>query len=227
MKQELAFKAAAPRTDGFGLRIEAQLPREWFSPATVGFSNATMTFLQPLVFQKVDWKWPAGAALWLFEKAEQKRAPTRAQTVAAPDANAIEAKLFDARANAKMVAAQVSMHLSPSWRSKIYRQVDELLEAAEWEETDGVLDAASMKTFLRFVIYAEITSVPSLGMAPTGHILAAWHADSRRLTIEFQPNDRCRVAISHTSGDDTSIITFVGSTVPARSFLERMEFPLG
>jgi len=183
-------------------------------------------FLEPLVFHSVDQQAFGVASLWQFGK----RAPKPIQipkTIAAPEANPVAAKLFDARANAKMIAAQVSMHLTPDWRTKIYRQVDRLLDAEQWEEGDGLLDASSMKTFLRFVIYANVSTVPSLGMAATGQVIAGWRADTRRLTIQFQANDLCRLAISHFVGDDTSIISFSGSTVKAYSFLEQVGFSLG
>jgi hypothetical protein len=226
MKQELAFKAALPQTDGFGLRVEGRRLQDWLSSSAAGYASAHVGFLEPLGFQRIDPKSPGASPFGHFDG----RAPKPVQipkTIPAPEANAVATRLFDARANAKMVAAQVSMHLTPEWRAKIYRQVDRLLDVEQWEEGDGLLDAASMKTFLRFVIYASVSTVPSLGMAPTGHVLGAWRADTRRLTIEFQENDRCHLAISHFTGDDTSIITFTGSTVQACTFLEHVGFPLG
>jgi hypothetical protein len=226
MKQELAFQAAAPPTERFGLRVEGGRLQEWLSASEAGFSDTAIGFLEPLIFKQVEPKSIGSALFRNFGKNDLKPSPT-ARTVIATEANTVVARLFDARANAKMVVAQVSMHLSPDWRAKIYRQVDSLLDVEDWQASDGLPDVASMKTFLRFVIYAGVTTVPSLGVAPNGNVLTAWRADTRRLTIEFQPNDRCRIAISHSSGDDTSIITYTGSTVEARSFLTRVEFPIG
>lgn len=163
----------------------------------------------------------------LGTRSEQRPpAPQRPTTAAAVGVNPIEARLFDARAQAKIVASGLSMHLPTDWRAKVYRQIDELLEASEWDQDAGVLDARTMRTFLRFVIFATITAVPSLGLSPNGNIVGAWRRDTRRLTIEFLPDDMCRLAISHFTGDDPSIFTFVGKVTAARSYLQRESFPL-
>lgn len=155
------------------------------------------------------------------------RPPQRPTTLAAPDTDPIAARLFDARSKSKTVAAAVSMHLPAEWRTKVYRQIDELLHAEEWDADAAVLDPRTMRTFLRFVIFAGIKAVPSLGLAPAGNIVAAWRRDTRRLTIEFLPDDLCRLAISHVKGDDPSIFTFAGKVVAAQSYLQRENFSLG
>jgi hypothetical protein len=144
-----------------------------------------------------------------------------------PGSDQLQGQLFDSRANAKRIAASLSMHLAPDWRTRIYRQIDELLDADEMDDGSALLDPRSMQTFLRFVIFAGATVVPSLGLSPSGNIVAAWRRDTRRLTIEFLPNDRCRLAISHFKGDDPSIFTFSGAVTGARSYLQRETFALG
>lgn len=225
MTQDLAFKAAPPQAEGFGLRVKDRRLQDWLLPSAAGYASTTANFIEPLVFQPVFARSLGAPPVGQFSQRDEK--PVQMKTIADPEGSSVAARLFNVRANAKMVAAQVSMHLRPEWRAKIYRQIDRLLDAEQWDEGDGLLDVASMKSFLRFIIYANATAVPSLGMAPTGAILAAWRADTRRLTIEFRGNDNCRLAISHFTGDDTSIITFTGSTVQARSFLDRVGFPLG
>lgn len=153
--------------------------------------------------------------------------PPRSTTVTSPGTDQLVGQLFDTRALAKQIAASLSMHLSDEWRGKVYRQIDELLDATEWEVGSGLLDPRSMRTFLRFVIFAGVKAVPSLGLSPAGNIVAAWRRDTRRLTMEFLPMDRCRVAISHFSGDDPSIFTFSGPVTAARSYLLRESFNLG
>lgn len=152
---------------------------------------------------------------------------SRQRTTATLDANQLEARLFDARASAKLVAASLAMHLPGEWRSKVNKQVDELLSLEDWDSTEALLQPTSMQTFLRFVIFANVRTVPSLGMSPAGFVLAAWRRDTRRLTIEFMPGDRCRLAISHFNGDDDSIVTFAGTSSKARIFLEHQQFPFG
>jgi hypothetical protein len=146
-------------------------------------------------------------------------------TAPPPGQDALEGQLFDARGSAKQIAAGLSMHLSGEWRGSIYRQIDSLLDAAEWQIGDGLLDQDSMRTFLRFVIFADVTAVPSLGMTNAGNLLAAWRQGTRRLTMEFQAGDRCHLLISHVLGDDPSIVSFTGRVKEARGFLDRETFP--
>jgi hypothetical protein len=186
-------------------------------------------------------KAPGGAvASWEFYKSKTAWAATTdtspkakppptmmRETVAAPEFNQIVGQLFDARANAKLVVSSLAMHLPSEWRAKINKQLDRLLDVEEWEDGDHMLLPSSMQSFLRFVIYADAKAVPSLGMSPLGFVLAAWRTDTRRLTIEFQPRDRCRAVISHLAGDDQSIVTFTGLVSAARTFVMSQEFSLG
>jgi hypothetical protein len=151
---------------------------------------------------------------------------SRVQTTAI-DGDTLSGRLFDARGRAKLAAAQFAMHLEPAWREKVFRQIDDLMDASEWESADGLLSDSSVRTFLRFVVFADVESVPSLGMTNSGNLVAAWRRDTRRLTLEFQAGDFCRAVISHVVGDDPSIVTFSGHVRQARDFLARETFPLG
>jgi hypothetical protein len=163
----------------------------------------------------------------LGTRSEQRpQPPQRPTTVVSPGSDPLGARLFDARGQAKAIAASLSMHLTADWRTKVHRQIDELLEATEWDNDTGILDPRTMRTFLRFVIFADIKAVPSLGLSPAGNMVAAWRRDTRRLTIEFLPDDMCRLAISHFTGDDPSIFTFAGKVTSARSYLQRESFSL-
>jgi hypothetical protein len=153
------------------------------------------------------------------------REPTSVVTTVSTDR--LRGALFDAQALANVIAAQLSMHLEPEWRDRTHKQIERLLDPDQWEAGDKPLDAGSMRTFLRFAIYAGVKAVPSLGMSPAGNLLAAWRRDTRRLTMEFQPLDKCRLVISHVSGDDASILTFMGLVTAAWPFLEREAFSLG
>ena len=194
--------------------------------------------LQPL---QLDWSASSKAALLDFFNAKdydlaktlgelgtrsefRQRRQARPLSVPATGSDPLAAMLFDARASAKSIAASLSMHLPTDWRLKVYRQIDELLEAAEWDKDAGLLDARTMRTFLRFVIFANVSAVPALGLSGVGNMVAAWRRDTRRLTMEFLPDDLCRLAISHFTGGDPSIFTFYGKVATARDYLKR-EFP--
>jgi hypothetical protein len=141
-------------------------------------------------------------------------------------ASTLELRLFDARANAKLVAARLSMHLPGDWRLKVHKRLDELLDVADWDVDDSLLDPNSMQSFLRFVIYAEVTTVPAIGMSPTGNLVAVWRHPNQRATIEFQPGDRCLALLTETADDEKSIMTFVGTASKAKEFLQREQFAL-
>lgn len=145
-------------------------------------------------------------------------------TMATPRADLLEARLFEAKAHAKTIAASLSMHLSGDWRKKIYTQLDELLDISEWQVEDRPLNRDSVRTFLRFVIYAGVTSVPSLGLSNSGNLIAGWHQEKQKLTMEFLAQDKCRVVVADKGGTDPSIITFNGVVAKAREFLIREQF---
>ena len=164
----------------------------------------------------------------LLGKADVVKPPLPAlANIAVPGSNGLEAQLFDARVTAKSIAAGLSMHLSTNWRAVVYRQLDELLAVEGWDHDDRILAEASMRTFLRFVIYADATALPSLSLSPAGCIVASWRHGTRRLTMEYLGGDHCFAAISHIAGDDPSIVTFTGRATEARSFLSTVAFPLG
>src|ERR1700730_14825270 len=48
------------------------------------------------------------------------------------DENTLQERLFDALAGAKVLTAQVAMHLDRQWRDKLFRQLDSLHDPDEW-----------------------------------------------------------------------------------------------
>ena len=150
--------------------------------------------------------------------------PSRFRTV--PVVGDLGSTLFDSRASAKLVAAKLSMHLSPGWRAKIFAQFDDLLDPEEWSEDDQLLNDDAVRTFLRLVIYAGWRLVPSLGISNTGNLIASWRRGSARLVIECAANDRCRLVITDGEGDDRSIVTFTGVVSKAKEFTVQQGFSL-
>src|SRR5688572_7418724 len=61
-------------------------------------------------------------------------------------------RVFHALAGAKILTAQVAMHLEKSWREKLFKQLDLLHETDEWEEGDQPVDQSSYSTFLKAII---------------------------------------------------------------------------
>ena len=105
-------------------------------------------------------------------------------------------KLYDALARVKLLTAQVAMHLDAEWRSRIFEQLDDLLDVEDWHEDDDPVKAASFETFLRMIIFHNPPRRPGFGVSNRGYLIAAWTSGLDRLTIEFLPNDTVRWALS-------------------------------
>ena len=105
-------------------------------------------------------------------------------------------RLYDALARVKLLTAQVAMHLDTEWRSRIFEQLDDLLDAKDWHEDDDPINASSFETFLRMIIFHNPSRRPGFGVSNRGYLIAAWTSGSDRLTIECRPNDTVRWVLS-------------------------------
>jgi hypothetical protein len=113
----------------------------------------------------------------------------------------ITERLFDALAAAKVLTSQVAMHLDPTWRTRLFRQLDSLHDIEEWEEGDLPLRSASYQTFLKGMLALDPQRRPGLGLSSGGNLIAAWTTGDDRLTIEFLPDDQARWVISRRGVD--------------------------
>jgi hypothetical protein len=102
----------------------------------------------------------------------------------------LEVQLFDNAAELKITLSQIVMHLAPEWRAIIFRQIDTLLDLNSWEDDSAFIQKSTFTTFLRFIIFAKSTRMPSLGVDFTGHLLAAWNNDNQRVIVEFFKEDQ-------------------------------------
>jgi hypothetical protein len=132
---------------------------------------------------------------------------------------AIEERLFDARAAAKVLTASVAMHLDSKYREKLFAQIDSLHDADEWPEGDEPLLLESFSVFLRVYLDLQPHRNPSLGLAPSGNLLAAWIRDEDRLYLEFLPMRRVRWSLSRGVGKDTERAAGEAPTARLRAVL--------
>jgi len=146
------------------------------------------------------------------EALREKPTPSSLET-SDSDKELIE-RLFDALAAAKIMTAQVAMHLDRDWRDKLFRQLDSLHEAAEWEPEDRPLQQASFGTFLKAVLALRPERRPGLGLSHDGHLIAAWTTDRDRLTVEFLSNDRVKWILARYVEDEPD--RFAGLTPVSR-----------
>ncbi len=126
-------------------------------------------------------------------------------------------KLYDTLARVKLLTAQVAMHLDTEWRSRIFEQLDDLLDAEDWHEDDDPIKASSFQTFLRMIIFHNPSRRPGFGVSNRGYLIAAWTSASDRLTIEFLPNDAVRWVLSCEVDDETE---HAGGETPVRRLME-------
>src|SRR5271156_98961 len=80
----------------------------------------------------------------------------------------LEARVFDALADAKILTARVAMHLEREFRQRLFRQLDSLHETDEWEQGDEPINRSSFQTFLKAVLTIKAEQRPGLGLSHTG-----------------------------------------------------------
>lgn len=105
-------------------------------------------------------------------------------------------RLYNALADAKVLTSKVAMHLNSEWRSRLFSQLDDLLNVEDWHDDDQPVLRTSFATFLRMVLYQNPARRPGLGVSHQGNLIGAWSAGTDRLTIEFMPNDLVRWVLS-------------------------------
>jgi hypothetical protein len=133
----------------------------------------------------------------------------------------LQEQLFDSSAKLKVTFSQIAMHLTPSWRNTIFEQLDSLLNVEDWQDDSALIDDSSFSTFLRFLIYAAPNRLPSLGVGPTGHVLAAWGEDAQRIAIEFLPKDSAMATMVKQGTRGKETVAWRGHVVDLKLFIER------
>jgi hypothetical protein len=133
----------------------------------------------------------------------------------------LEEKLFDNGAELKIALSQIVMHLDLEWRAIIFRQLDDLLNPNMWEEDSAFIQKSTFSTFLRFIIYAAPTRLPSLGVGPTGHILAAWSNGAQHIAVEFFTDDNASATFVRHGAHSKEIFGWRGHVADLKSFIER------
>jgi hypothetical protein len=113
----------------------------------------------------------------------------------------IEESLFDACANVKIITSQISMHLAPGWREKLFLQIDRMHDKDEWDEEDLPVNTSSFQAFIGWMLQIEFTKGPGLGLTTTGNLIAAWTYKGSRLTLEFLPKFHVRWVVTKQIDD--------------------------
>jgi hypothetical protein len=126
-------------------------------------------------------------------------------TVAPPaTSSSLQDRLYNSLAACKIRTATVAMHLDQDWRTRFFRQLDNLLAADSWDPEDVPASEPSFTTLLRMILLIRGRR-PGLGATAAGNFIATWTEGQDRLTIECKPADQVRwVLIRHIDGDRES-----------------------
>ena len=127
----------------------------------------------------------------------------RHTTASAPFVGDKEHRLFNTSAALKMAASEVSMHLPPGWRKRLFESIDDLHEPDDWEDADHMAETASFRTFLRTMLRLGITRNMMLGISDDGNILAGLRRGNDSLTFAFLPADVIRWSVVEHEDDTT------------------------
>jgi hypothetical protein len=131
--------------------------------------------------------------------------------------SSLEERLFESKSKAKQLTALIAMHLHRGWRDSFFRQVDNLLDADEWDDRDIPVVEASFRTFLRLIIFLKAEIRPGLSATSNGELMATWRNGDSRLTVYCRPFDQLRwVARKPSTGDQTGPEMVAGETTISR-----------
>ena len=132
----------------------------------------------------------------------------------------LEASLFRNRADLKILASRVAMHLRNEERRALFVAIDRLLDHAEWEDESSQIDERSFRSYLRFTIFARPRRLPNLGVGHNGALLVGWHRDEKTIHAEFLPDDQCKALVKSSSARGPETIAWRGHVARLRSIVE-------
>lgn len=109
-------------------------------------------------------------------------------------------RLFDASVDLKVAVGLYAMHLSRDERARLFGELDYLLDAETWDESDSLPSVTSFQQFLKWVVFTQDRSWTSMGIDIDGNILVAWVRPSATMTANF--SGRVRWAQKFSADDD-------------------------
>jgi hypothetical protein len=132
----------------------------------------------------------------------------------------LEGALFKNRANLKIIASQVAMHLNSEERRNLFSAIDRLLNITEWEDESSQINENAFRSYLRFTIYARPRRIPNLGVSPDGMLLAGWHNGDNSVHVEFFSNDQCMSLLRSNSVRGLERIAWRGHVARLREIIQ-------
>lgn len=117
----------------------------------------------------------------------------------------LEEILFDARAAVKMLTSRVSMHIDSSTREKLFKQIDLMHDADEWDIEDSPISPSSYASFLKWIVLASPARAPGLGMGSSGNLIAVWMDGADRLVLEFLKGDSVKWLVKRSNAEGVEV----------------------
>jgi hypothetical protein len=155
-------------------------------------------------------------------KQMEPHSPRISDVTSSKEAQSLEETLFDNAAELKIAVSQVAMHLAPGWRNVIFKQLDRLLDAENWDDESTLIKMPSFLTFLRFIVFSAPTRFPSLGVSPKGYILAAWTCAPHQIAVEFFASDSAAATFSIQAERSKQIVLWRGHVAELMNFIGRI-----
>lgn len=185
-------------------------------------AQAPVTFKQPEAQPLASKEFGVSAANTAVREASSD---TYAATdEALPDELARAIELFDNAAELKINMSQIAMHLPMRWRDSVRKQIDRLLASEDWDEGSSSIGLPSFRTFLRFLAFSTPANLAGLGVSPTGTLLAAWHRDGKRVSVEFVAGDRANCVVAGPTERDHEVIAWQGHVGELTQFIVRVGY---
>jgi len=132
----------------------------------------------------------------------QRMLQTQKQTVITVTNKSIEEELFDAKLACKMAASLYTNKIL-NWRSELFKQIDYLMEAEDWEKDDAPVSEESFKTLLRLLTLKDVKRRPGLGATYSGNAIASWVSQKGdRVIVTCFENDLVEWVVSVTSNGE-------------------------
>jgi len=113
----------------------------------------------------------------------------------------LEQRVFDSGVQMKVAVAQYAMHLTPETRHKLFHDLDDVVNVADWYEEDPLPRHESFRDFLKWTIYSKRFNWLSIRVSDEGNILVAWRSARALLTANFGGNSRVLWTANRTSPD--------------------------
>jgi hypothetical protein len=93
--------------------------------------------------------------------------------------------IFNSLVELKVGVAQYAMHLSSNVRSKLFSDLDDVINVDDWYEGDTLPRAPSFRDFLKWTIYSKRFNWTSIGVSDEGDILVAWRSDNAMIAARY------------------------------------------